>query len=76
MVTAHYCWTEKKKAKADVSKMTSLKKTERKHKGLDGKDGFCVQKSELSHGFPASNKASFSSVNTTLLIFTYFKKKL
>lgn len=56
--------------------MMSLKKIERKHKVLDGKDGFGVQESELSHRFPASNEASFSSVNTTLSIFTYFKKKL
>lgn len=49
---------------------------QRKHKGLDRKDGLCVQESELSHRFPASNEAVFSSINATLLIFTYFEEKL
>lgn len=54
-------------------KNDELKKTERKHKGLVGKDGFCVQESELSHRFPASNEASFVSVNTNIAIHLHLK---
>lgn len=54
-------------------KNDELKKTERKHKGLVGKDGFCVQESKLSHRFPASNEASFISVNMNITIHLLLK---
>lgn len=54
-------------------KNDELKKIERKHKGLVGKDGFCVQESELSHRFPASNEAQFVSVNMSITIHLLLK---
>lgn len=43
----------------------SEKKIKRKHKGLDGKDRYHIQESEISHRFPDSNDALIIFINTT-----------
>lgn len=77
VLTAHHSFThthrEKKNKESRCLKNDEQRNIERKHKGLIGKDGFCVQESELSHRFPASNEASFVSINMNITVHLLLK---